>query len=169
MSRILFTGRGLPQCMLGCHPRDQAGTPLGPDRPPRPGRHPQGPDSPNRSMLRDTVNERAVCILLECNLVHFKITETVLDKWQKMKEFGPRHARLLGPNFIFCHCIKLHVWGGRGGMRNNRLARLGAPTWEIPDPPLLWDGYLWCWNVVNDKLCGPQDVFERSLTQCVAH
>ena len=90
---------GVCLSMLGYHP-------------PGPGRHPHQPDPPNRSMLRDTVNERAVCILLECNLVHFKITETVLDKWQKMKEFGPRHARLLGPNFIFCHCIKLHVLGG---------------------------------------------------------
>ena len=48
--------------------------------PPGPGRHPPGPDIPRnqafpshpveQSMLGDTVNERAVCILLECNLVY---------------------------------------------------------------------------------------------------
>ena len=45
------------------------------DTTPRPGRH---PPSPEQSMLGDTVNERAVCILLECNLVIcyfcFKVT-----------------------------------------------------------------------------------------------
>ena len=51
-SMILFMG-GLPQCMLGYHPPpDQAGT-----------------SPPEQSILGDTVNERAVCILLECNLV----------------------------------------------------------------------------------------------------
>ena len=41
-------------------PPDQAGSPLGPGTPP-----------PEQSILGDTVNERAVCILLECNLVFF--------------------------------------------------------------------------------------------------
>ena len=41
-------GRGLPQCMLGYH-------------------HPSHPPG-------DTVNERAVCILLECNLVMNKVS-----------------------------------------------------------------------------------------------
>ena len=57
-------------------PQDQAppglGTPWnqahppGPGTPPGPGRHP-----PEQSILGDTVNERAVCILLECNLVFY--------------------------------------------------------------------------------------------------
>ena len=90
---------GLPQYMLGYHPtpplQDQAppghrhpprsrphpgaGTP-GTRHPPRadtlPGadtpqsRHPLGPGTPlAQCMLGDTVNKRAVCILLECNLV----------------------------------------------------------------------------------------------------
>ena len=79
VSVILFTG-GLPQCMLGYHP---------PPPTPGPGRHPldqvppgtrhpqdQTPPDPQdqaspleQSILGDTVNERAVCILLECNLV----------------------------------------------------------------------------------------------------
>ena len=41
---------GLPQCMLGYH---------------SPGADPP----PEQSMLGDTVNARAICILLECNLV----------------------------------------------------------------------------------------------------
>ena len=49
---------GLPQCMLGYHPP-------GADTPPT--RHPPGPSTPP---LGDTVNKRAVCILLECNLVY---------------------------------------------------------------------------------------------------
>ena len=64
---ILFTG-GLPQCMLGYQtlpdqtPLDQAQPP--PDQAPPGSRHP-----PMQCMLEDTVNERAVRILLECNLV----------------------------------------------------------------------------------------------------
>ena len=64
----IFTGNcdsvhrgGLPQCMLGYHTHT-----------PRPGRHPpldQAGTPPEQSILGDTVNERAVCILLECNLV----------------------------------------------------------------------------------------------------
>ena len=52
-------------------PQDQAGTPrpgrhpLGMRHPPGPGRHPP----PEQSILGDTVNVRAICILLECNLV----------------------------------------------------------------------------------------------------
>ena len=61
-------GGGLPQRMLRYHPlgtkqapppRDQAGTPPGPGRPP----------PREQSMLGDMVNEQAKCILLECNLV----------------------------------------------------------------------------------------------------
>ena len=68
--------------MLGYHPQDQAGTPpdqvgpLGPGTPPPtrqapPPRDQAGtaPSPPEMSILGDTVNERAVCILLECNLV----------------------------------------------------------------------------------------------------
>ena len=87
-------GGGLPQCMLGYHtpqsrhPREQtppprADTPPGADHPPG-SRHPPGADTPGsrhtppgsdtppaQSMLGDTVNTRAVRILLECNLVLF--------------------------------------------------------------------------------------------------
>ena len=59
-------------------PKDQV-HPLGPDTPPGPGTQrpgsgtPPGPGTPPRcpvqSMLGDMVNTRAVCILLECNLV----------------------------------------------------------------------------------------------------
>ena len=82
---------GLPQCMLGYHPLDQAppweqappqtrhppglGTPQT-RQPPRAGTPPDqapsqpgSPPPPVQSMLRDTVNARAVRILLECNLV----------------------------------------------------------------------------------------------------
>ena len=71
MSRILFSVHrgGLPQCMLGYHPPDQAGTPW--DQagiPPGSGNPPGTRHPPAQCMLGDTVNKRAVCILLECNL-----------------------------------------------------------------------------------------------------
>ena len=58
-------------------PQDHAGTLLGPGTPPVPGRHPLGLGTPQdqappqQSMLGNTVNERVVCILLECNLIYF--------------------------------------------------------------------------------------------------
>ena len=61
---------GLPQCTLGYHHPL-----LGPDNPPLQEQTPLGPGTPGsrhppvQCMLRDTVNKRAVCILLECNLV----------------------------------------------------------------------------------------------------
>ena len=65
---ILFTGGGLPQCMLGYHP-------------PGPGAH----TPPAQSMLGDTVNARAVRILLECYLVFYKLCKlcfikTIVDR-----------------------------------------------------------------------------------------
>ena len=59
VSVILFTGGGLPQCMLGYHPPEQ--TPPGTTYP------------PEQCMLGDTGNKQAVRILLECILVqiHF--------------------------------------------------------------------------------------------------
>ena len=48
-------GGGLPQCMLGYHPPWKQA--------PSQSRHP-----PAQCMLGDTVNKRAVCILLECNI-----------------------------------------------------------------------------------------------------
>ena len=95
LSVILFTGGGLPQCMLGYHtPPEQAPPNPGPDPPPGPGtppgpgspqdhapptwdqapsspprtRHPHGtrhPPPPRRRLLLRTVR-----ILLECILVH---------------------------------------------------------------------------------------------------
>ena len=55
---VYRNGGGLHQCMLGYPP-----TPLA-RRPPWQGR------PPTQCMLGDTVNKRAVCILLECNLVY---------------------------------------------------------------------------------------------------
>ena len=58
--------------MLGYHtPRDQAPPPPGPGTPLPRSRHPTGPGILlEQSMLGDTVNERAVHILLECILVY---------------------------------------------------------------------------------------------------
>ena len=52
---------GLPQCMLGYPPPPRA-------EPPGP-----GTNLPSQCMLGDMVNKRAVCILLECNLVVTKL------------------------------------------------------------------------------------------------
>ena len=77
--------RGVGVCLSACwDTTSPAGTPLGADTPPPPRtRHPLGADtppgpgnppatrhSPAQCMLSYTVNERAVCILLECNLVN---------------------------------------------------------------------------------------------------
>ena len=56
---ILLTGGCLPQCILASWE-----TPPAEQTPPPGSRHP-----PVQSMLGDTVNARAVRILLECNLV----------------------------------------------------------------------------------------------------
>ena len=73
-------GGGLPQLMMGYHPRPgtaqadppQADTPWNKLPPPTdPPEQTQLPRSipPEQCMLGDTVNKRAVCVLLECNLV----------------------------------------------------------------------------------------------------
>ena len=68
---------GLPQCMLGYHSPQQ--TP--PDQTHTPGadtsqtRHPV-----TQCILEDMVNKRAVCILLECNLVLFSFFGEILTK-----------------------------------------------------------------------------------------
>ena len=65
---ILFTGGCLPQCMLGYHHPPGPCTPL--DHAPPQTMHPPDHAHPlAQSMLGDTVNARAVRILLECNLV----------------------------------------------------------------------------------------------------
>ena len=66
---ILFTGGvGIPACTEADPPR--ADTPPGTRPPPGADTPPNGPDTPReQSILRDTVNARAVRILLECNLV----------------------------------------------------------------------------------------------------
>ena len=108
----------LPQCMLGYHP-------LGADTPqeqPPPGadtprsRHPLGADTPQEQtpptsskhppsvqcMLGDTVNKRAVCILLECNLVlhDFILHDFILH------DFFHYICHL----FIFFHCRYRDIW-----------------------------------------------------------
>ena len=66
LSVILFT-RGKGVCFSACW---DTPPPLRADTPPPPrSRHP-----PAQCMLGDTVNKRAVCILLECNLVEFYAT-----------------------------------------------------------------------------------------------
>ena len=81
-------GGGLPQCMLGYHtpygtrhpPRPDIPLPSGPgstpdqappraDTPPGPGTPRDQAPLPAQCILGDTVNKRAVCILLDCNLV----------------------------------------------------------------------------------------------------
>ena len=59
---ILSTGGGSASVHAGIPPPPGADTPR---------RHPPRADTPppEQCMLGDTVNERAVCILLECNLV----------------------------------------------------------------------------------------------------
>ena len=110
VSVILSTVRvgGLPQCMLGYHtPQDQAAPP-GPGTPweqtprgqtpldqappwdqtppwtrPSQTRHPPGTRPlplRNQCILGDTVNKRAVCIVLECNLVFSAIDSA----WQRI-------------------------------------------------------------------------------------
>ena len=81
LSVILSTEGGLPQCMMGYHPPRTRHPPPGADTPawsrhPSGTSHPLGPATPGtdtllvQCMLGDTVNKRAVCILLECNLVY---------------------------------------------------------------------------------------------------
>ena len=76
VSVILFTGGGLPQCMLGYIPREQ--TPLK-QTPPR-------ADPPEQCMLGDTGNKRAVRILLEYILVlHITFKKiNLLDRKEKV-------------------------------------------------------------------------------------
>ena len=63
---------GLPKCMLGY-------TPPGADTPPPETRHaPQTDTPPAQCMLENTVNKRAVRILLECDLVQNEIECYVL-------------------------------------------------------------------------------------------
>ena len=107
-SVILFTGGrgGLPQCMLGYHtPQDQAGTPPQDQTSPRTRQAahwnqastyrdqagtlrdqtgtPPGPVPPEQNIMGETDNERAVCILRECNLVN----ETCFYAWLKLQIF----------------------------------------------------------------------------------
>ena len=68
MSRILFTGRGGESASV------HAGIP--PEQTPPRTRHPPEQTPPAQCMPGDTVNKRAVCILLECNLVRNAVTTT---------------------------------------------------------------------------------------------
>ena len=82
VSVILFTGGGSAALHAGIHPppEPEAGTPRADtpwSRTPRPG------TPPAQCMLVDTVNERAVCILLECNLVAFVL---VFRKWTNCED-----------------------------------------------------------------------------------
>ena len=113
-SVILFTG-GLPQCMLGCHmppPQDQAGTPKdqapprpgtppGPGTLPGPGRHP-----PEQRILGDTVNERVVCILLECNLVSTFYHKPLCFCWLKQSWYLMKN----GWRTIWSHWLYNYLW-----------------------------------------------------------
>ena len=71
---------GVPQCMLGYHPPPRPATPPGADIPPGTRHPPWSRHTPQeQSMLGDTVNERAVRILLECNLVSDKFVKAELQ------------------------------------------------------------------------------------------
>ena len=99
LSVILFTGGGLPQCMLGYHPLLRTRHPPVADTPPE--QAPPAPGSrhpPVQCMLGDTANKRAVCILLECNLVlgdNFKISlkDEVIERF--LKAVADLHVTIL--------------------------------------------------------------------------
>ena len=103
VSRILFTMGGGGSASL------HAGIP-----PPPPAR--QTP--PAQYMLGDTVNKRAVCILLECNLVLNMMTHGTFV-------FLPA-ATKLWPRLCFYTCLWFCPWGGS-------LAR--HPPWDQADTP----------------------------------
>ena len=86
---------------VGKPPSPQEQTPLVPGPPPS--RHPPGPDlpPPEQSMLGDTVNERVVRILLECNLVFFFCC------FQVHLKFTWKQLELKNKFYPTCHCLKL--------------------------------------------------------------
>ena len=129
---ILFTGRGgvcLSACWVTTTPpwsRHPCGADTHPHRahhpwsrhPPPPGsRHPpeqtppraDTPPCPAQSMLGDTVNARAVGILLECNLVHSMLT----FKWFVFREIV-KESFVFTFLLIFCCCFVLQCQSGRG-------------------------------------------------------
>ena len=98
---LSFCPRGsLPRCMLGYQSLWDQAAPLGAnpqtrhplgaeppwDQAPPSGGRPLGPGTPHaQCMLGDTVNKRAVCILLKCNLVcFFFFTVTDLVQMERM-------------------------------------------------------------------------------------
>ena len=126
--RVWFCSQGgLPQCMLGYHPPPPgsrppqsrtpgAGTP--PSRHPSkqaplqskhpPSRHPppeQAPPPPAQSMLGDTVNARAVRILLECNLVYLHFSKA----WCYMKRISDKCV--VETNSELCSCCTFQSVG----------------------------------------------------------
>ena len=91
---VILSRGGVCACWDTPSGPDQAGTPHGP------GRHPhrdqgtlwtrQAPTPrPMQSILGDTVNERAVCILLECILIWQNFCRR-LWKWKKLNREGAR-------------------------------------------------------------------------------
>ena len=123
-------GGGLLQCMLGYHPPWQADTPpasrhpSGKENPPGkadpPARRPPlwqgrppGKETPPSAqcMLGDTVNKRAVCILLECNLVSSSFWENLENSYvgaPPLRKLAPHLGEILDPSLS--GTPSFHTW-----------------------------------------------------------
>ena len=91
---------GLPQCMLGYHPREQT-----PPPPPR-SRHPPCAVHAGR------YNKRAVCILLECNLVQTPVTQCKCFEFFCMKILVITVSEYILLELMFAHLLlgKQCIW-----------------------------------------------------------
>ena len=92
------------QCMLGCHtpPPDQAVTPWEQAGTPQTGQAPptkDQPPPPEQSILGDIVNERAVCILLEFNLVNKSVCDVANTETDTQCGRALSHS-LINPFFL---------------------------------------------------------------------
>ena len=87
----------------GCLPQRMLGYPPGSRHPPT-ADTPPGADTPTpaQSMLGDTVNARAVHILLECNLVYNKSTTRHGTYLYTISYIGRLSLNLIGLLFHFC-------------------------------------------------------------------
>ena len=94
---ILFTGGDLPQCMLGNPPSPGKADPPPARRPPLARRSP-----PVQCMLGDTVNKRAVCILLEKNKI--SIRKMTLVSYSDRTYVGIRPGP--GPEWVTVYYVK---------------------------------------------------------------
>ena len=93
-SVILLTGGGSASVHAGTPPREQIPQTRHPPRADPPGQAPPSPQEMQQSMLGDTVNARAVRILLECNLVYFYLNLTVELIMYRLTPFRLKHSFL---------------------------------------------------------------------------